>query len=258
MGKFDPIHDIISGASAFRLIAGGISFPHSQVNHGPGARQPRYTQQEETSDDHKQSECRPAGCPSRRECAPGERGASVPHGERDSGRAPAADSRRRDRRRANWIGWQVGVLISTPSSSGFQPTAEYSPLPHFRSARPHPAAEIRFENLGYADAARESWATFQRLQQAGELPAGTRFQVSLPTAVATVAFFVTPPIKRRRSRAMRPACSMNCARLSIPSRTINSPSSGMWPWSSVSWKGLFQRACRRMKQDLVAPPGAPG
>jgi hypothetical protein len=94
--------------------------------------------------------------------------------------------------RTNWIGWQAGVLMQHPLFERVPTDSAYSPLPHFRLRAPTPAEAIRFENLGYADAARASWATFQRLRQAGALPAGTRFQVSLPTAVATVAFFVTP------------------------------------------------------------------
>jgi len=94
--------------------------------------------------------------------------------------------------RTNWIGWQAGVLMQHPLFELVPTDSAYSPLPHFRLRKPTPAAEIRFANLGYADAAKESWATFQRLQQAGALPADTRFQVSLPTAVATVAFFVAP------------------------------------------------------------------
>ncbi len=37
---------------------------------------------------------------------------------------------------------------------------------------------------GYADMAIESFATFDRLQKAGTIPAGVRFQVSIPTPIA--------------------------------------------------------------------------
>src|SRR3954464_12341704 len=36
-------------------------------------------------------------------------------------------------------------------------------------------------NPGYADMAIDSWSVFDRLQQAGAIPAGVKFQVSLPT-----------------------------------------------------------------------------
>jgi hypothetical protein len=39
-------------------------------------------------------------------------------------------------------------------------------------------------DTGYAEMATQSWAVFDRLQRAGAIPAGVRFQVSLPTPVA--------------------------------------------------------------------------
>jgi hypothetical protein len=53
------------------------------------------------------------------------------------------------------------------------------------------SADIRLGPLGYAVAARDSFAIFGRLAQAGVLPAGIRFQVSLPTPIAVVNAF--PP-----------------------------------------------------------------
>jgi hypothetical protein len=52
-------------------------------------------------------------------------------------------------------------------------------------------SEIRLGPLGYAAAAIESFATFQRLKHAGVIPAPVRFQVSLPTPIAVVNAF--PP-----------------------------------------------------------------
>src|SRR5262245_25694374 len=39
-------------------------------------------------------------------------------------------------------------------------------------------------NTGYADMAIESWRLFDRLQQEGVIPAGVKFQISLPTPIA--------------------------------------------------------------------------
>ncbi|MGN6743576.1 MAG: hypothetical protein ACTHJL_09810 [Amnibacterium sp.] len=52
------------------------------------------------------------------------------------------------------------------------------------------AADLRFPDLGYADAAIESFRAFARLQDAGVVPAHVRFQVSLPTPAAVVGVFV--------------------------------------------------------------------
>ncbi len=45
---------------------------------------------------------------------------------------------------------------------------------------------------GYGDSAKESFATFDRLQADGVIPAGVRFQVSLPTPLAPAYNFVAP------------------------------------------------------------------
>ena len=41
--------------------------------------------------------------------------------------------------------------------------------------------DVRFDTIGYVDWAIESYAIFRRLKQAGDVPAPTRFQVSLPS-----------------------------------------------------------------------------
>jgi hypothetical protein len=52
-------------------------------------------------------------------------------------------------------------------------------------------ARVEFET-GYAPAARESHAVFTRLQAAGVIPAGVRFQVCLPTPMASGYMYVSP------------------------------------------------------------------
>jgi methionine synthase II (cobalamin-independent) len=47
--------------------------------------------------------------------------------------------------------------------------------------------ELRFENLGYADWAEESYGTFRQLKATGTVPAGARFQVSIPSPYVIVA-----------------------------------------------------------------------
>ena len=53
--------------------------------------------------------------------------------------------------------------------------------------------DLVFPNLGYADAALESFATFDRLRSEGVIAPGTRFQVSLPTPAAITGAFVVAP-----------------------------------------------------------------
>ncbi len=52
------------------------------------------------------------------------------------------------------------------------------------------ADDLVFPNLGYADAAIESYGVFAELRDEGSIAAGTRFQVSLPTPAAVVGAFV--------------------------------------------------------------------
>lgn len=49
--------------------------------------------------------------------------------------------------------------------------------------------EPTFDDLGYASAARGSYALFRRLREAGEIPPRVRFQVSLPTPESILVFF---------------------------------------------------------------------
>jgi hypothetical protein len=95
--------------------------------------------------------------------------------------------------RTNWIGWQARFIGSDPHFEMIPPDPNsYAPLPHFKLRSPLKPGEIPFERLGYADAARASYAIFSRLKQEGLIPARTRFQVSLPTPLAPVWAFIDP------------------------------------------------------------------
>jgi hypothetical protein len=54
------------------------------------------------------------------------------------------------------------------------------------------AAQIGFGSHIYAEVARESYASFRRLREAGKIPAHLRFQVSLPTAMGIIFSHTTP------------------------------------------------------------------
>ena len=105
-------------------------------------------------------------------------------------------------RRLDWIGWQSVLLSQHPQFEAVMPEAG-ARLPHLR-ARLRPGVtpdEVRFGPLGYADAARASYAVFARLKQAGAIPAHLRFQVCLPSPLAPVQAFVVP----EHSRLVLPA-----------------------------------------------------
>lgn len=95
--------------------------------------------------------------------------------------------------RLGWIGFQVGRLGASPQMELVPPDPDhYAPLPVVRRRAGVADAEIGFSDLGYAEAARSSYATFARLREEGVIAAGVRFQVSLPTPLASVASFVAP------------------------------------------------------------------
>ena len=53
-------------------------------------------------------------------------------------------------------------------------------------------SELRFDNLGYAEWAQESYAVFKRLKQDGVISPRTRFQVSIPAPSILVNMHVLP------------------------------------------------------------------
>ncbi len=93
--------------------------------------------------------------------------------------------------RTNWIGWQAAVFEQNPAlERATENDKEYGIQLRYRLRPGKSADDIDFVNLGYADAALGSYATFKRLKDEGAIPHGTRFQVCLPTPLAPVTGFV--------------------------------------------------------------------
>ena len=93
--------------------------------------------------------------------------------------------------RSIWIAWQAEVFRDHADFEIEEPPpGQYAPLPRFRLREGVDAGALRFERLGYADAARSSFGEFTRLKEEAEIPADVRFQVSLPTPLAPVSQFV--------------------------------------------------------------------
>ena len=96
-------------------------------------------------------------------------------------------------KRFHWIMFQPDVLGQAP---GIERVGD-APIPFpagldargVRVAEGVDPASLQFPPLGYATAARESYEVFTRLRDAGVVPAGTRFQVALPTPLAVVNSF---------------------------------------------------------------------
>ena len=94
-------------------------------------------------------------------------------------------------RRAGWIVAQAPILAANPQLQ------VRDTIPAYAGDRPRlvPADGVAVEDilidLPYAEDGAESYAVFRRLRdQEGVLPAGTRLQVSIPSAVATLLPYI--------------------------------------------------------------------
>ncbi len=95
--------------------------------------------------------------------------------------------------RTNWIVWQYEFLAQSPYLEVIPPNPnDYVPIRHLKLRHPVSSDDIHFDGLGYADAAKSSYALFTRLKQEGSIPNHYRFQVSLPTPLAPVIQFISP------------------------------------------------------------------
>lgn len=96
--------------------------------------------------------------------------------------------------RKGWIAWQIGKLTELEGIElrGTQTSFEDSDTEATEVPRlvvDPSVTELPRRLVGYADAAEASYATFVRLRNEGVIPQGVKFQVSLPTPLATVAIF---------------------------------------------------------------------
>ena len=103
--------------------------------------------------------------------------------------------------RGRWIWWQREMLLRHPAMELDTDTPPFE-LRQWDGALIRTTDWLRFRpgvdlstvtfDTGYAEAARNSYAIFRRLRDAGELPAGMRFQVCLPTPMASGYMYVSP------------------------------------------------------------------
>jgi ubiquinone/menaquinone biosynthesis C-methylase UbiE len=95
--------------------------------------------------------------------------------------------------RSDWIVWQLPVFTSQTRLDIVPPGSDsWRPLPRVRLEDGARSEHVRFEALGYADAALASYRTFARLKRDGRVPGACRFQVCLPTPLAPISAFVVP------------------------------------------------------------------
>jgi hypothetical protein len=95
--------------------------------------------------------------------------------------------------RSIWIRWQNAVFSAHPDMTLVEQKDVYGDnieRPYFGARDGVDPLRLTFDNIGYADAAISSFKIFRRLKTDGVIPKATRFQVSLPTAVAVTWGFI--------------------------------------------------------------------
>jgi len=94
--------------------------------------------------------------------------------------------------RMGWIEALVPRLRAVPELEERVRDAGYKTQPIFALRDRADPDAVKFPPLGYAEAARDSYAVFVRLRDEGVIGDGVRFMVALPTVVAGTEPFVVP------------------------------------------------------------------
>src|ERR1041385_8224166 len=96
--------------------------------------------------------------------------------------------------RADWIVWLEAGFANNPAlgkSDGlFRLHATATPRIRYRLKPGRSVADVRFDNLFYADIAERSYQDFARLKREGKIPAHCRFQIDLVPAHSVIWLFL--------------------------------------------------------------------
>jgi hypothetical protein len=96
--------------------------------------------------------------------------------------------------RGDWITWLEPAFAQNPafvkSGEFFRVHASGTGRERYAMKAGLRAQDVRFDNLFYADIARQSYAAFKQLKDAGKIPAGTKFQVDLVPAHSVIWLFL--------------------------------------------------------------------
>lgn len=121
--------------------------------------------------------------------------------------------------RGTWIRWQYAKIGSSPQLEPVDVENTYVPMPPLAIVNGVTSADkIELTNLGYADAAIESYVVFERLCQEGVIPQDVRFQVGLPTPFSVSLFYLEQESRVIFEQAYERALGHELARMleSIP------------------------------------------
>ena len=129
----------------------------------------------------------------------------VPHGVRRMTDGETGD-------RNYWISFQTRKFEEMPQfervsvRQAYETAPDAPPMPQLRLTEGASAEVIKWPNLGYADEYTKSFATFERMQKEGTIPADVRFQLQYPTPLASMAGTIVaddmPPVARSYEQAL--------------------------------------------------------
>ena len=100
--------------------------------------------------------------------------------------------------RGYWIHFQIQKFEQMPEfetvavGKAYETDQDAPSSPQLRLAEGASAEMINWPNLGYADEYTNSFATFERMQNEGTIPADVRFQLQYPTPLAAMAGTIAP------------------------------------------------------------------
>ena len=101
--------------------------------------------------------------------------------------------------RGYWIHFQIQKFLTMPEFESVSVAKAYDTddpeapdMPRLRLADGVSPGDVRWPDLGYANAYSESFKLFSALQEDGTIPAGVRFQMQYPTPIASMAGTIAP------------------------------------------------------------------
>jgi hypothetical protein len=163
--------------------------------------------------------------------------------------------------RKMWIRFLRQVLADNPALEVASDVAPFKVtqwdgkvLRESRRLRLKPGARLDPATIksGYADMAIESWRLFDRLQQEGVIPAGVKFQISLPTPIAPTYSNMVPSDRPALIPALTTHLLGEVARIAqaLPNDRI----ALQWDVCQevVAWEGYFEPGPVDFRKETIA------
>jgi hypothetical protein len=151
--------------------------------------------------------------------------------------------------RDTWIRFQLSRILSSEQIEQTDLEPVYVPKPPMKiRAGISKAGHIEFPNLGYADAAIDSYDAFKRLQDDGTIADDVRFMVGLPTPLSVAAFYIVPESRDLFEQAYGQAIQKELNRMleRIPAEKLSIQ------WETVAEFGLLEGLMdNHMEGDLL-------